>query len=151
VLRTLLADERRRRSVVYRLIAVHPGPPPSSSLLDCLGRSHRVKAKPHAVASRALTHRLRPERWQLLRRTEEDQDTAVSPGRTAVRWAINAGDEGFHGHSRTPCSAGQAMRQARTVQIPKLIVLLQRMSRGSSHARRRTGREEGCRYLTISR
>ena len=33
----------------------------SSSLLDCLGRVRRVKAKPHAVASRALTQRPRPD------------------------------------------------------------------------------------------
>jgi len=30
----------------------------SSSLLYCLGRVRRVKAKPHAVAARALTRRL---------------------------------------------------------------------------------------------
>ena len=41
----------------------------SSSLPDCLGRVRRVKAKPHAVASRALTRRTRPEGWQLSRRT----------------------------------------------------------------------------------
>ena len=57
---------------------------PSSSLLDCLGRVRRVKAKPHAVASRALTRRPRPEGRQLSRRTGEDQDTAISAGRTAV-------------------------------------------------------------------
>ena len=46
---------------------------PSSSLPDCLGRVRRVKAKPHAVASRALTQRPRPEGRQLSRRTGEDQ------------------------------------------------------------------------------
>ena len=61
----------------------------SSSLLDCLGRVRRVKAKPHAVASRALTRRPRPEGWQLSRRTGEDQGTAISAGRTAVRRAIS--------------------------------------------------------------
>jgi hypothetical protein len=44
----------------------------SSSLLNCLGRVRRVKAKPHAVASRALTQRPRPEGRQLSRRTGED-------------------------------------------------------------------------------
>jgi hypothetical protein len=34
---------------------------PSSSLLDCPGQDSRVKAKPHAVASRALTRQPRPE------------------------------------------------------------------------------------------
>jgi hypothetical protein len=54
----------------------------SSSLLDCLGRVRRVKAKPHAVASRALTRQPRPEGRQLSRRTGEDQDAAISSGRT---------------------------------------------------------------------
>ncbi len=62
---------------------------PSSSLPDCLGRVRRVKAKPHAVASRALTQRPRPEGWQLSRRTGEDRDAAISAGRTAVRRAIS--------------------------------------------------------------
>ena len=61
----------------------------SSSLLDCLGRVRRVKAKPHAVASRALTRRPRPEGRQLSRRTGEDQGTAISPDWTAVRRAIS--------------------------------------------------------------
>ena len=61
----------------------------SSSLLHCLGRVRRVKAKPHAVASRALTRRPRPEGWQLSRRTREDQGTAISADRTAVRRAIS--------------------------------------------------------------
>jgi hypothetical protein len=62
---------------------------PSTSLLDCLGHDRRVKAEPHAVASRALTQRPRPEGRQLSRRTGEDQGTAISPGRTAVRRAIS--------------------------------------------------------------
>jgi hypothetical protein len=62
---------------------------PSSSLLDCPGRVRRVKAKPHAVASRALTRRPQPEGWQLSRRTGEDQGMATSTGRTAVRRAIS--------------------------------------------------------------
>jgi hypothetical protein len=33
----------------------------ASSLLDCLGRVRRVQAKPHAVASRALTRQPRPK------------------------------------------------------------------------------------------
>ena len=45
---------------------------PSTSLLDCLGRGRRIKAKPHAVASRALTRRPRPKGRQLSRRTGED-------------------------------------------------------------------------------
>ena len=57
---------------------------PSSSLLDCLGRVRRVKAKPHAVASRALTRRPRSEGGQLSRRTGEDQDAATGAGRAAV-------------------------------------------------------------------
>ena len=61
----------------------------SSSLLDCLGRVRRVKAEPYAVASRALTRRPRPEGQQLSRRTGEDQDAAISGGRTAVRRAIS--------------------------------------------------------------
>ena len=61
----------------------------SSSLLDCLGRIRRVKAKPHAVASRALTRRPPPEGWQLSRRTRKDQGTAISADRTAVRRAIS--------------------------------------------------------------
>jgi hypothetical protein len=60
-----------------------------SSLLDCLGRVRRVKAKPHPVAPRALTQRPRPEGRQLSRRTGEDQGAAVSPDRTAVRRAIS--------------------------------------------------------------
>ena len=62
---------------------------PSSSLLDCLGRVRRVKAKPHAVASRALTRRPRPEGWQLSRRTGEDRGAAISAGWTAARRAIS--------------------------------------------------------------
>ena len=61
----------------------------SSSLLDCLGRVRRVKAKPHAVASRALTQRPRPEGRQLSRRTGDDQDAAISSGRTTARRAIS--------------------------------------------------------------
>ena len=61
----------------------------SSSLHDCLGRVRRVKAKPHAVASRALTRQPRPEGRQLSRRTGEDQGTAIRAGRTAVRRAIS--------------------------------------------------------------
>jgi len=61
----------------------------SSSLLDCLGRARRIKAKPHAVASRALTQRPRPERRQLSRRTGEDQGAAIRTDRTAVRRAIS--------------------------------------------------------------
>jgi hypothetical protein len=61
----------------------------SFSLLDYLGRVRRVKAKPHAVASRASTQRPRPEGRQLSRRTGEDQDTAISIGRTAGRRAIS--------------------------------------------------------------
>jgi hypothetical protein len=61
----------------------------SSSLLDCLGRIRRVKAKPHAVASRALTRRPRPEGRQLSRRTGEDQGPAIRTGRIAVRRAIS--------------------------------------------------------------
>ena len=45
---------------------------PSTSMLDCLGHDRRVKAKPHAVASRVLTQRPRPEGWQLSSRTGED-------------------------------------------------------------------------------
>jgi len=41
----------------------------SSSLLYCLGRVRRVKAKPQAVAARALTRRLRLEGWEPSRRT----------------------------------------------------------------------------------
>jgi len=62
---------------------------PSSSLLDCLGRVRRVKAKSHAVASRALTRQPRPEGWQLSRRPGEDQSAAISAGRTMVRRAIS--------------------------------------------------------------
>jgi hypothetical protein len=62
---------------------------PSPSPLDCLGRVRRVKAKPHAVASRALTRRPRPEGRQLSRRTGEEQGTAISAGRTPVRRAIS--------------------------------------------------------------
>jgi hypothetical protein len=62
---------------------------PSSSLLDCLGRGRRVKAKPHAVASRALTRRPRPEGRQLSRRMGEDQDAAIRAGRTTIRRAIS--------------------------------------------------------------
>jgi hypothetical protein len=62
---------------------------PSTSLLDCLGRVRRVKAKPHAVASRALTRRPRPEGRQLSRRTGEDQGPTFSAGRIAVRRAIS--------------------------------------------------------------
>jgi hypothetical protein len=62
---------------------------PSTPMLDCLGHDRRVKAKPHAVASRALTQRLRPEGRQLSRRTGQDQGTAISTGRTAVRRAIS--------------------------------------------------------------
>jgi hypothetical protein len=58
------------------------------------GRGCRVKAKPHAVASRVLTQRPRAEGWQLSRRPGEDQDAAISAGRTAVRRAINPGNEG---------------------------------------------------------
>src|SRR5882672_6771112 len=65
----------------------------SSSLLDCLGRVGRVKAKPHAVASRALTQRPGREGRQLSRRMGKDQGAASSAGRTAVRRAINSGDE----------------------------------------------------------
>jgi hypothetical protein len=61
----------------------------SSSLLDCLGRVRCVKAKPHAVASRALTQRPRPEGRQLSRRTGEDQNAAISSGRTTARRAIS--------------------------------------------------------------
>src|SRR6185369_9795563 len=61
----------------------------SSSLLYCLGRVRRVKAKPHAVAARALTRRLRLEGWQPSRRTGEDQDAVTSVGRTTVRRAIS--------------------------------------------------------------
>jgi hypothetical protein len=60
-----------------------------SSLLDCLGRVGRVKARPHAVASRVLAWRPRTEVWQLSRRTEEDQGTAISAARAAVRRAIS--------------------------------------------------------------
>jgi hypothetical protein len=63
--------------------------PTSSSLLDCLGRGRWVKAKPHTVASRALTQRPRPEGRQLSRRTGEEQGTAISTGRTTVRRAIS--------------------------------------------------------------
>jgi hypothetical protein len=62
---------------------------PPSFLRDCLGRVRRVKAKPHAVASRALTQRPRPERSQLSRRTGEDQGTANGAGEAAVRRAIS--------------------------------------------------------------
>jgi len=62
---------------------------PSFSLLDCLGRVRRVKAKPHAVASRALTRRPRPEGRQLSRRTGKDQAAAISAGRTTIRRAIS--------------------------------------------------------------
>ena len=61
----------------------------SSSLLYCLGRVRRFKAKPHAVAARALTRRLRLEGWQPSRRTGEDQDAITSVGRTTVRQAIS--------------------------------------------------------------
>jgi hypothetical protein len=84
---------------------------PSTSMLDCLGHDRHVKAKPHAVASRVLTQRPRPEGWQLSRRTGEDQGTAISAGRTAIGRAISGpltpGDDS-HGHSRTPQTAGQA-------------------------------------------
>ena len=62
---------------------------PSSSLLDCLGRVRCVKAKPHAVASRALTQRPRPERRQLSRRTGEDQGAAIRADRNSVCRAIS--------------------------------------------------------------
>jgi len=42
---------------------------PFSSLLDCPGRGRRVKAKPQAVASRALTRRPRSRGRLLSRRT----------------------------------------------------------------------------------
>src|SRR6476620_913580 len=60
----------------------------SSSLLYCLGRVRRVKAKPQAVAARALTLRLRLKGWRPSRRTVEDQDAVTSVGRTMVRRAI---------------------------------------------------------------
>ena len=62
---------------------------PSSSLPDCLGRVRCVKAKPHAVASRALTQRPRPERRQLSRRTGEDQGAAIRADRNSVCRAIS--------------------------------------------------------------
>jgi hypothetical protein len=87
----------------------------SSSLLDCLGRVRRVKAKPHTVAARALTRRPRPEGWQLSRRTGEEQGTATSAGRTAVRRAISGPlTPVTSGLSRSPADSpsrrsGQAM------------------------------------------
>jgi hypothetical protein len=60
-----------------------------SSPLDCLGPGRRVKVKPHAVASRALTRRPQPEGWQLSRSAGVDQGTVISAGRTAVRRAIS--------------------------------------------------------------
>ena len=61
----------------------------SSSLLDCLDRVRRIKAEPHAVASRALTLRPRPEGRQLSRRTGKDQAAAINAGRTTTRRAIS--------------------------------------------------------------
>jgi hypothetical protein len=60
----------------------------SSSLLYCLGRVRRVKAKSQAVAARALTRRLLLEGWQPSRRAGEDHDAVTSVGRTTVRRAI---------------------------------------------------------------
>jgi hypothetical protein len=62
---------------------------PSSSLPDYLGRVRHVKAKPHAVASRALTCRPRPEGWQLSRMTGEEQATEIRAARTMDCRAIS--------------------------------------------------------------
>ena len=99
----------------------------SSSLLYRLGRVRRVKAKPHAVAARALTRRLRLEGWQPSRRTGRSRTRSPawadhghgSPG----HWrAINVGNE----RSLTVI-CGHSAPQVRPcdrlgLQIPELIV-----------------------------
>ena len=59
----LISDDGQGDATDFQLVV------PLSSLLDCLGRVRRVKAKPHAVASRALTRRPHTEGRQLSRRT----------------------------------------------------------------------------------
>ena len=58
-------------------------------LLDCPGRVRRVEAKPHAVASRALTRQPRAQGMAAIEEDWEDQGAAISTGETAVRRAIS--------------------------------------------------------------
>jgi hypothetical protein len=53
------------------------------------GGGRRVKAKPHAVASRAWTRRSTGRGMAAIEEDGEQQGTAISAGRTAVRRAIS--------------------------------------------------------------
>jgi hypothetical protein len=97
----------------------------SSSLLDCLGRVRRVKAKPHAVASRALNGGHGP-RDGSYRGVRGGQGTGISAGRTTVRHAISVPLTSVtSGLSRSLVDTlhrRSGQRQARTAQLPKLTV-----------------------------
>lgn len=95
---------------------------------QCPGHEHRVNGA-CGVASRAFASLdmvwPRPEGWQLLRRTGEDEGTAISPGRTALRRAMNVPlipvTKGLSRSRADTPNRRSGHMEAETAQIPKLI------------------------------